>query len=152
MNWTLGNAEKELCLPLCIPESKYFAASQNLLVWNTGQLEFFAYHTSASVGRVFFFSQTSCNLGTLSLLGYLVAWHTKDVKDEELLLQKCLLVIWFYCGCWGFIPHWENRIYSSLKLHKQGNVHGKSQSDLKFGQLFCEDFIKTIEPEHLNLL
>lgn len=97
----LGMLRRSFRLPLCIPESKYFAASQNLLVWNTGQLKFFAYHTSASVGRGFFFSQTSarCNLGTLFLLGYLVAWQTKDVKDEELFLEKCLLVMWFYYGC-----------------------------------------------------
>lgn len=51
----LGMLRSSFHLPLCIPESKYFAASQNLLVWNTGQLKFFAYHTSASVGRGFFF-------------------------------------------------------------------------------------------------
>lgn len=73
-------AGRSFRLPLGIPESKYFAASQNLLVWNTGQLKFFAYHTSASVGRGFFCSQTSahCNLGTLFLLGYSV-WK-KNIK------------------------------------------------------------------------
>ncbi|KAF2981124.1 hypothetical protein EK904_010426 [Melospiza melodia maxima] len=39
-NGTLGYAEKELCLPLCIPESKYFAASQNLLVGGNYPLVF----------------------------------------------------------------------------------------------------------------
>lgn len=48
-------AGRSFRLPLGIPESKYFAASQNLLVWNAGQLKFFACHTSASVGRGFFF-------------------------------------------------------------------------------------------------
>lgn len=92
-------AGRSFRLPLGIPESKYFAASQNLLVWNTGQLKFFAYHTSASVGRGFFCSQTSahCNLGTLFLLGYSVAWQTKrcegwGVASGEMPLSSMTLL------------------------------------------------------------
>lgn len=98
LNGTLGNAEKKLSssslhsreqIFCCISEPtrvKYWAVeilclSHQCLCWE----------------RVSFFPQTStrCNLGILFLLGYSVAWQTKDVKDEE----KCLLVIWFYCGC-----------------------------------------------------